>query len=266
MLNYSDIFDQAFELYKTQANRPGYTFGWFSWLRHSRKPNARTDELHNALKNNSNPKETLIRFFSTCNTPMNNHSFATYLLDQLAKNDNTHEWDQYYPKQKQVLFFYGILYRGSLQSGDDACENGIYEVEHSNRIEDYADDTNRHVGISTSKNKEVAATYQTTVIPTARGAFHKVGNLFEINFRRGLGVDIPKTLERRQEIFTKSYSDRKDEVNVLGHIDKEDIKGYWDNYGIYHPNKNYQQERYIDKNNCLTFIEKLTNFFSPNPF
>lgn len=240
---YSDCFIDALENYKNQAKRHGYCPGMFAAWRHSKKSYGHIDGLQKQLLNLSDDvaaKEVLKNYFNSPATKFNNHSFALYFLDQLMAKDAEGNWDRFYPKQKQVKFYNGIVYRGTLQKPEDALKNGICALSRSPRVDDYACHTSMSIGVSTSKDKEVAKAYQTSVFPTGMSCYFEVGYLYEINYRGVGGIDIVETLKARGNLIT---SDGTQEVNIMGRISPNDIVGYWNKNGEFIENPNYDHKK-----------------------
>ncbi len=261
MTKYSQCFQDALLNYQNQSARSGYVFGWFSTFRHSRTLYPHIQTLQNdldAAESEAEAMQILKAYFSSPRTKMNNHSFAMYLLDILSASYGHEGWEEFYPQGKQLVFYTGILYRGTLQHPDDALARGMTSGASPN-IEDYANDTNMHTGVSTSKVKEIAHKYQNLVIPTHRSAFLKRGFLYEINYRGAGGIDIIETLKARGDYLTANIASHKQEVNIIGKIVPEDIVGYWDENGEYHKNDKYDPARQPEMVDSLP--ERLTALF-----
>lgn len=261
MLTFLKCFDEAFEHYQRQSDRPGYLFGWLSSFRHSNILYPHIHTLQADLKNASDAdqaKSLLQNYFKSPQTKLNNHSFAIYLLDVLSREYPDEGWDIYYPMEKSIVFYSGILYRGTLQTPDDALENGITSGK-SRSVEDYAHDTNMHTGVSTSKNKKCAGAYQDTVLQTPTGAYRLKGYLYEIDYRGIGGIDIIETLKKRGRNITAAIASHKEEVNVIGTVKPEDIVGYWDQSGKYIANPGYDQNR--EPEQVESFSGQLTMLF-----
>ncbi len=261
MTKYSGHFEQALTLYCKQAKRPGYVFGLFSSIRHSKTLYPHIAKLQYNLNNcdsDAEAKKILISYFQSPQTKLNNHSFALYLLDLLCKTDRNETWEIYYPKEKRIKFYTGTLYRGTLQAPHDALANGIMR-ESSENIEDYADDTNGHIGISTSKDFAVAKSYQTTILTGGGSAVVHKGYIYKIDYPEKGAIDIIETLRERGKNIMAAIASHKNEVNIIGRIAPQDIVGYWDQQDKYHANPNYVANRQLEENH--SFPERLESLF-----
>lgn len=262
MSKYVAEFNDAFTSYSTsQIPRPGYIFGWFTSIRHSKNLYPHIATLKANLENCNDAesaKSILTQYFKSPQTKFNNHSFAIYFIEALCKKYPNEGWEQYYPKEKVVKFFNGRLYRGTLQHPNDALKNGM-QGSRSDNIEDYANDTNTHTGVSTSKNLGVASKYQHSVFNTVKGCHIQKGFLYEINYRGKGGVDIIETLKARQNDITANIAAHKEEVNIIGKVDPEDIVGFWDQVGNYQKNPKYLENR--DQKQDLNIFDRLQNLF-----
>lgn len=219
--------------------RPGYQFGWFSWLRHSKTLYPHILQLKqnlNSVTEDDAAKEILHAYFRSTLTKFNNHSFALYLLDAIlmAYPEERMIWEQYYPPGKELVFYNGELYRGMrIQRWqlDEIFENGLDARESSKSIDDYAGDTTMGLGISTSKSRSVAEGYATAVVSRGiREAGQMIiidGYLLKINYRGMGGIDILPTLKARGEDINAFLGASKKEVNIVGRIKPSDIEGAW---------------------------------------
>ncbi|STX28303.1 Uncharacterised protein [Legionella beliardensis] len=244
-MTYLVAFQKAYTDYVTQSQRQGYTFGWFSSLRHSRSFYPHIEDLFNELKKADNleaQKAIVEGYLKSPKTKFNNHSFSIYLLKYLTEKFPNESWEEYYPKDKQIAFYTGILYRGTLQSPQDALKKGI-SSKTSPRIEEFAQHTSMAVGISTSKSKGIAAKYRTSTFSTGKGVYFETGYLYKINYRGLGGIDINKTLEVRNDSITMTIGQDKQEVNIVDTIPTEDIVGYWDQKDVWHENTEYKEEK-----------------------
>lgn len=232
---YQTLYLQALAAYKAQSPRFGYPRGYFSWARHwSLKETAEMQTLKEALSGDDEAaaKEALEAFLPGKN--QDNHSFATYLLDNLEKACPDEGWGEHRLASKKIVFYTGEVWRGLTSDAhevfiDDVFNNGLKEYgSPSASVSEYTSDTSMHRGISTSTRRDVAMEYAVPrPIPTARGAIYRPTTclLVQINYRGATGVDIVSTLEARENTKTLSLTQvrRKAEVNIIGSIPKEDI-------------------------------------------
>lgn len=245
MSKYITNYNQAFTNYSAQSERHGYPMGFFSFIRHRDCANKKAHIV--SLEKNLNvddisAKSSLERFFSDPDTTFNNHSFSLYLLDELSKSYPDENWERFYPVVKKAVYYTGQLYRGSLQIPIDAFINGM-KGSSSDKIEDYTNDTNFDVGVSTSKKIEVAKSYTITTMQTMKGAHYAYGYLYEINYRGIGGVDIIETLKARGNDLSAEVASHKAEVNIIDSISPKDIEGCWDRNDIFFPNPKYKTDR-----------------------
>lgn len=263
MNKYTEIIKSAAEKYKNLAPRPGYPTTCFTAWRHShRGDNKRVEALFKAIDNLSDAEaeaEAYIKeYFSVEQKKIfnhfHNHSFNTYLVDELIASFPDAGWEIYEPKPLE--FYQGELYRGTLQQPDDAFKNGM-RTDFSDSIEDYAQTTSYSVGVSTSKSVTTAGSYQNFVQGCEARARIVSGYLYKINYRDSDGIDIVATCEKRNS--SVGYQTKyKAEVNIIGAISSEDIVGAGrivdGRFQLTIPNPNYQEDKQvalIQKNQAL---------------
>ncbi|TNF67744.1 MAG: hypothetical protein EP298_06815 [Gammaproteobacteria bacterium] len=169
MTDYKKIFDDALENYSSSTERPGYTSGWFTWLRHDNKMYDHIQDLKDQLSSSTSDEKSiqiLQNYFKSDETTFNNHSFSLYLIDALEANCPNDGWDEYYPQGKKVKFYIGEIYRGTLQHPNSAFKVGM-SASSSKSIEDYTPDTSGGTGISTAKDRAIAKEYSHTTTQIA---------------------------------------------------------------------------------------------------
>lgn len=257
IVSYSTIYQQALTNYKKQQSRAGYTPGLFTSWRHSCVEYPELITLKNRIESAGDPqtaKAIIIEYLSKLQLQkkINNHSFASYFLDQLTMNDNANKWEQFYPNDKKLVFYNGTLYRGmriDKKTLEDIFTNGIKARETSYNIDDYVSDASLSLGISTSKDMSVAKYYATGI--SARGfkecgkVFLVNGYVFEIDYQGMGGIDIIPTLEARKHSLRLALAKTKQEVNIIEDIPASSIKGAYavspkkDSSSIFYPNPNY---------------------------
>lgn len=259
---YSQAFSKAFRHYSEQTYRAGYPKGLFNSFRHSKKLYPELEELQKKLVSHdfdpASQKEILQIYFAAQKTKFNNYSFNLYFLDFLVKKDPEGGWEQFYPDNKKIVFYNGLVYRGMRITRKELFEffeQGFNEQSSSKKIDDYVHDTSMSLGVSTSKDKDVAEGYATSVI--SRGIresgqlIFRSGYLLKINYRGEGGIDILPTLNARHKLFCSWLGSTKKEVNVIGHIAGRDIIGAWyvGDKGLskdFIPNPNYDPNYEID--------------------
>jgi hypothetical protein len=240
MSKYLNAFNKALRQYQKQKERPGYKPGLLSWIRHrnctSSNPNLHIQGLKNHLieHDDSTAEETIKLFLTSPKTQLNNHSFGTYLIDVLSKKYPDENWEDYYPNDKKLILYNGMVYRGMRISNIELhnfFNKGLTALKNSDKIDDYVCDTSMSLGVSTSKDDKVAEMYATSVI--SRGIrecgqmIFLSGYLLEIDYRGDGGIDLLPTLTKRGQYISSFLGSPKKEVNIVGRISPKDIKGAW---------------------------------------
>lgn len=248
LVSYLDIYFNALDNYISQKRRPGYAPGLFTHLRHSFYEYPALIDFRKILqkaKSKEEQKNTITAFLTNLNVEgkINNHSFTAYLIDELVRSDPESNWEKLYPKP--IVFYQGILYRGTLQKPEDAFANGMTSSV-SKKIEAYCNDTNCSTGVSTSTEKSIAQKYKTSVFQTAYGAHYEHGYLYKINYRGHGGVDIIETLKARGQNCRAAIAAHKQEVNIVGTVKPEDIVGCWGPDDKWIPNPVYSEKTTIN--------------------
>jgi hypothetical protein len=215
--------------YANQVHRPGYKPGWFTWLRHrNTKNNPDVEKFKQSLKaceNDAKAKEFIESYFKT--TKFHNHSFSTYLLDELLKSFPDEKWQDYHPKP--IVFFKGIVYRGSPMSPDMVFSTGFKDRSPSENLDDYVSDMNGSVGVSTSTSFKMAHDYALPRI-NPKDDFTEAqpyGYIYKINCRSQTAIDLEKTHLKRGNNIRAQLSHGKKEINVVGNIASHDIMMAW---------------------------------------
>ncbi len=138
---YLALFNSALNNYTNQSKRVGVVSTFFTKFRHSFTKYSALTQLENSLKkadSNEAQKSIVTQFLTDLKirNKINNHSFASYLLDVLVSEDKDAQWEQYYANA--VVFYKEtkMLYRGSNQPPLDAFSNGM-KAGNSNNIEDF---------------------------------------------------------------------------------------------------------------------------------
>ena len=264
---YLDIYHIALRNYIDKKVRPGYTSGIFTKMRHDGKKYPHIEKLELKLQSTDNPLDVLEEYFKSPETKLNNHSFAMYLLDALEANFPRENWGRFYPPGKQVIFYQGLLYRGTMQPPASVFKTGMRCLK-SESIDDYATPITSSVGVSTSKSIKIAQEYASTgtsgpkaeFAAVGMGATTSVGWVYLINYRGIGGVDIVETLNARKSRmgFFLTRAAELAEVNVIGDIKPEDIVGYIDGQTL-HKNPNYQSK--LTPGVCETFFHRRVHLF-----
>lgn len=260
MTKYLKAFIDAYKDYVGQSPRPGYVLGWFSRLRHGRSLYPHIQTLFKQLQTASDDEAAniIINYLKSPKTKFNNHSFSIYLLKNLMISFPDAQWEEYYPKEKQIVFYNGELFRGSLQEPEQAFRDGMTS-EGAHKIDEFAKHTNMAVGVSTSKVKAIAERYKNSTFLTPKSAYIQAGYLYQIDYR-GLGaVDINKTMEKRGNDIERYVGQNKEEVNIVGGIPADDIVGCWDKNNKWIPNPSYNPNKVIKK---AEFFERLEYLFT----
>ena len=223
-------YHNALFKYKAQSHR-GYKKGLFSQFRHSANEYARLRTLKQYLIEATNKREAIAivrQHFSRFRSRFNNHSFNCYFVDELNLNSTTRRL--FVPRQwKQPIKFYqGIVYRGTSTPTTVAFNKGFTPKEKSSQIEDYVKTVNYSVGTSTSSQYRVAVDY---ACEPGRRRSDKF--IYVINYQQGNGFDIVKTAKARGRTHC---AENKAEINIKGHIPKDNIVGAYQLVADIHSN------------------------------
>ncbi len=266
--DYLDAFNQAFKGYTEGRNRPGYSFGFLSSYRHSTNLYPHIVLLKKNLekaKDSDDANSILHQYFKSPRTKFNNHSFSLYLIDAITSNAKStlDGWEQYYPRDKEIKFFNGTVYRGTLQTPQSARERGITSSrpdKQPNFVEEYVCVKTGYVGVSTSTNIAIGRLYQTsTYAGGPLGAIYETGYLYKINYRGIGGVHVGHSLNYRSN--NKSIYFNKDEVNIIGKISWQDVEGYWDKHNKWYSNEDYNKNYPLPEK--LSLSKRLSILFNP---
>jgi hypothetical protein len=260
MKTYIAAWDDAFRRYQNREQRPGYLFGWMSRVRHSYALYPALREFKKELseeKDKGKCKNIIKKWLQDPRLKQNDHSFRSYLLDELQKNFKTEGWRDTHP----LIFYTDIVYRGTHAHPDVVFKNGF-----TSKIKDvraYAClEGNGSIGISTSKSPGQADGYQ-RIIYTLMGAVNMIeggGYVYQINLRKKQGIDLHTMYLRiadEKNVYHHSIMS-KQEVNVIGSIAPEDIMGYGivqnGQYIEQLKNPAYQANKDIDNENVQPLI------------
>ncbi|MES2998258.1 MAG: hypothetical protein V4700_02930 [Pseudomonadota bacterium] len=235
---------KALRNYRKRESREDCAPTFFTRFRHSFKEYPALCKLRKALgkEQDSIPALTLIAdHFVSKTATFHNHSFNNYFLDALRNSTffNHIDWDCFTPKA--VKKYTGLLpdqpessqprllYRGDTRSPSIIFKEGFKEKHSSNFDSDYQKYHNGAIGISTSKDLDVAIQYP----KPSKQATRSVGihYVYAIDYRGSDGFDILKTGQARGINFSHllgrdRYAAIKDkEVNIKGFISSENICG-----------------------------------------
>lgn len=263
MPKFIELYQNALRNYIAQAERTHhslmnnpekriFTFGLFSWFRHSQNEYPALLALRAQLEaDNSDDQSSAIaavkRHFSDPDNKWNHHSFNNYLLDEIFKTCSREEWAQQWLQfdKSPIIYYQGLLFRGTHDSPESIFRNGFREYSPSTSIEDYIKDMNGCVGVSTSKCIHVAHAYALPAIRANRDfeEVHPDGYIYVIDYDGLNGIDLARTFEARGRRIAAYLSRGKAEVNIIGHIPKENIVGaFYVNRNdaiVWHPNQHY---------------------------
>lgn len=233
MLDQFNIcFERASNNYNKQNKRPGYPATLFTHLRHSHTNDKCIIELGMALnkaKDEKTAKDIIKKHFEKFKK-FNNHSFNTYLVDELQASFPNDEWEKFNPKP--IVFYQGLLYRGTSIAPNTIFNKGFLDANSSQKLDDYMNDCNGSIGVSMTKNYAVAQYYALPPI-TARNIENPanyvgtIGYIYQINYRGSAGIDIEETHIIRGNHIRAFLAHRKEEVNVPGQVMRYDIVQGW---------------------------------------
>ncbi|OGT44474.1 MAG: hypothetical protein A3F42_08475 [Gammaproteobacteria bacterium RIFCSPHIGHO2_12_FULL_37_34] len=223
-------FQQALREYCRQSSR-GYRFGFFSRWRHRFNKTQTLVALEKALYQSENDDEALsivLEHFLSKQATFHNHSFNNYFIDELKKSIFSIHWNCFTPHA--IAMYQGPLYRGTSQPPGKIFTNGFKELSHSMQVEDYLKFRTNRIGVSTSKNFDCAKEYAMN----SKRSSH-IRYIYAINYRGCKGYDILESGKARGLSFNRlfhkdrfsSWKNHKHEVNIKGHIVREDVIGAW---------------------------------------
>lgn len=246
-MSYLECFKTALMLYQGQYMRPGYQPTILSWFRHSNTKYQDLQNLENELLNpgRADPKDIIKKYLNQLSD--NHHSFRNYFLDALVASFPEEHWSQFY--SKPIVFYQGMLFRGTMQHYKTAFQEGM-EGGRSDNVEDYANDTSGNIGLSTSKDISVAKTYSISTFQTTKGVHFEYGYLYYIDYSGESGIDIIESHKKRGNEWTAWMANHKDEVNIIERVQASDIIGCWDTR-----NERFIKNKAYSKSNVI-FVNK----------
>jgi hypothetical protein len=225
MSPYTAVFNEAFAAYQAQAQRPGFSTGYFTLFRHSCTLYPAIAQLKIALEKSDsieNAQNIIFDHLSNQQHKNNTHSFNSYLIDALQKNDDHCDWS-YFEKNK-VKTYHGTLYRGMSRGPEIIFKEGLSCKDTSCLLNSYRKRTNYSVGISTSKSYDTALDY---ALKRLMDDNTKPIHVYKINYRGGTGVDVKYSNPQNFFLDKLHQVDWKDEVNIMTSICPEDIVGVY---------------------------------------
>lgn len=261
---YIEIYKNALNKYIAQserthytlegiADKPIYTFGFFSAFRHGRKENPSLLKLREVLSSDNSEDQTIAiaeikKHFLNKQNKWNNHSFNNYFLDEIKKNVSEEIWRNVWEchDKNPIKYYRGILFRGTGDEPQTVFADGLHEKNTSRSLNDYLRDMNGSIGVSTSKSFEIAKGYALPMIDFRRDwvTMWSESYIYVIDYQGDQGIDISETFQARGH--KDSYHTIKLEVNIIEKIDPKHIVGafYVNRQGkiIWHLNKNYKND------------------------
>ncbi|WP_454781845.1 hypothetical protein [Legionella sp. WA2022007384] len=246
-------FKRALDNYIKQTKRSHFSFSsdekriykadFFGSFRHSQKLYPALEQLQDKLTevNDEEARKIIKIHFMDKNNKWNNYSFNSYFLDEIYKIEIYEEWEKEWKvfDKNPISYYQGILFRGSAENISHCFKYGIKESVKSDFLEDYVQDMNGSIGISTSKSFNVAKVYalptvfvRNEVSMTATPILEE-SYIYLIDFKGKTAIDLEGTFTSRGEKGAAELSKNKEEVNVVGSISPEEIVGafYVNRYG-----------------------------------
>lgn len=236
-------FQKSLENYQKKDTR-GYQFGWFTNIRHSFHKTQFICHLESRIQQSSNENEfmnVIIDYFLSESGKFHNHSFGNYFLDALKENIPQIEWDCF--NQKKVSLYQGIVFRGTSQPKEKIFEDGFFELQQSDFVDDYVKTATGSIGISTSTEFNCARDYALNNKRTK-----PIRYVYVIHYRGSGGHDVIETKRIRGEkikhhFYMKQPLEQKAEINIKGNISACDVLGAWELNqqagATWHDNPNY---------------------------
>lgn len=242
---YSLAFNHALENYIKQTKRSHFSFtsnekriyksDFLSSFRHSQKLYPALEELQKNLTDVDDEKAKLIikKHFRDKNNKWNHYSFNNYFLDEIYKLETHQDWESEWKvfDNHPISYYQGILFRGSAEDIYHCFKYGIKESATSVFLEDYIQDMNGSIGVSTTKSFHVAKSYalpniypRNEVSITGKPIWTEA-YIYVIDFKGNTAIDLENTFISRGEMVAAQLSKNKAEVNIVGRISPEEILG-----------------------------------------
>lgn len=264
MNKYALAFMRALENYTDAKPRIGYSFGWFSFIRHSFNQRKQFADNFKYLffyaNSNQAAKAFLEIYFTHNNTQYHHHSFSQYLSDELQTDFPDENWQCFNPYR---IEFYSNqtnsnerLYFGCIVDRNQYFKNGIFDPNPSSSIDTYLSAFNYFgYGVVMTKSYSNASfvAKKPWQVPTHSGVFYnQIANtyVFEINYRGKKAIDVGKTYQiwEKSGGFFAAVSDPTDlHVTAIEHVSAKDIVGahelFENKEPVWHANPNYQPNR-----------------------
>jgi hypothetical protein len=209
-------------------SRAGSSPSFFTRLMHVERPSAEVQRLGENLEGSSfdTALEKVIEFLVDDSRANGTYSFKKYFLDELRQTTVDVDWECF--TDKAVRKYQGPLYRGTSHDPTIVFVEGIHEKLKSKVDEDYVKVRTGSIGISTTKDFEIAKRYALS----SRRAL-KARYIYVINYRGEAGYDVIESGKSRGS-FSFGFFDRsgaealdKMEVNIRESISPDDIVGAW---------------------------------------
>ncbi len=263
---------KALESYCKQKSREGCLPTFFTKFRHAFKEYPALYKLRKALETEKNIVTSLTlvaNHFVSKTSTFNNHSFNNYFLDELKNSFKQVDWDCFTPKA--VKKYTGLLYRGDTRPPSLIFDTGFTERQSSNFDSDYQKYNNETIGISTSKDIDVAINYAINskdamlkrILRGQTQTLTPIGSyVYVMNYQGNNGFDILKTGQARGINFSSVFHrDRSSalgnkEVNIKGPIVPELILGAFElkNEGSFLWNENPNYVSMNQENEAAPFL------------
>lgn len=231
-------YNRALDNYCKKRPRADCAPTFFTRFRHSFREYTALLKLRKKLscaKQTISALTLVIDHFISKKSNFNNHSFNNYFIDELKNSPffKQIDWDCFTPKA--VKKYTGLLYRGDTRPPQVIFASGFTEKCSANSVSTYLKYHNGSIGISASKDFDVAIDYANKA--KKRGCAKKNpqrGNsayVYVINYCESNGFDILKTGQARGLNFSNIFrwdraeALRNEEVNIKGTINAEMIVG-----------------------------------------
>lgn len=243
---YIPLFDQALCNYIKQAPRTHFSFkatekriyqaDFFGYFRHSQILYPALEQLQKKLAavDDDNEARRMIQcHFMNKSNKWNDYSFNNYLLDAIYKAESKEDWEKEWQSfdKKPICYYQGLLFRGSAEDTLHCFKQGIKENTSSEFLEDYIQDMNGAIGVSTTKSFQVAKNYALPTLITRNEAILATkpiwaeSSIYVIDFKGETGIDLQATFTLRGQHGAAELSKNKKEVNIVGTVSSEEILG-----------------------------------------
>lgn len=262
---YTKIFQNALKRYINQdrlthhtiqntEQNPYYTPSLFTSMRHSQSKYPALEILEknlNEAKTETAAQNIIIQHFSDDANKWHHHSFNSYFLDELFKQDKKN-WESLWMvfDPRPIVYYKGLLFRGTWVNPKTAFSSGLAANNFSPNLTDYITKMSGAIGVSTTTEFRIAENYalpKMLISPTSNYSDYQEwwldSHIYVIDYQDIYGINIDATFNARCMLPENSHDITKHEVNTIQSIRNTDIIGAFyvhrDGTIIWYQNPNY---------------------------